>query len=653
MAHELAKSQIYAHSLSRFLLIFLFVFGPTVAIIAQQTLTSHSRKARQAYLEAEKLYAAGKSASALEFLDKAIQADSQFVEAYLLQGELFTNEKKLSLALGSYEKAISVDSAFFPPVFVLMGELQYRLGDFARAQKSFAVARRFVPEGGKTAQQAFVWGKNALQADSLLLHPSAKPIWFDFAEVNSAGNEYINGLQIDGRSLLFTRRATRVSDKTGLFDEKLYMAVVADSAVSAIVPVDIPGVMGNLGAATLSADGRQIWFSGCGWPQAQGSCDLYHVNHEKGRWSQPHSLGNNINTGAWESQPALTPDGRELYFASSRKGGYGGSDLYKSVKLPDGSWSKPINLGSDVNTEKDEMTPFIHPDGKTLYFSSEGHWPQLGESDIYVCRLDEAGRWSKPVNIGHPINSIANELGIVVTADGTMALVSSDRKGEQAGFDLFAFRLTEPSAKPQTVRYVRIVVKDRKTDEPLTASYKVSDLADGTLIFNDFCDAEGRFLLPLMPDKTYGLQLVMPGYLLFSEHFVADTANDEPSNERSVWLDPIAPGEKMVLKNVFFETGKAELQPSSYPELQNIAAFLHENPKVSIRLSGHTDNTGVASANLKLSLQRAEVVKEYIVNQHILPDRVETCGYGAEKPIADNQTEEGRRLNRRTEMEIR
>ncbi len=653
MAYELAKPQIYAHSLSRFLLIFLFVFGPTVAIVAQQTLTSHSRKARQAYNEAEKSYVAGQPAHALELLDKALQADPQFIEAYLLQGELFANEKKIASALISYKKAISVDSAFFPPVFVLVGELQYRLGDFAKAQKSFAAARRFVSEGSKMAHQASVWERNALQADSLMHHPSAKPMQFDFAEVNSAGNEYINGLQIDGRSLLFTRRGNIVSDKTGLFDEKLYMAVVADSAVSAIVPVDIPGVMGNLGAATLSADGRQVWFSGCGWPQAQGSCDLYYVNREKDQWSQPHSLGNGINTGAWESQPALTPDGRELYFASSRKGGYGGSDLYKSVKLPDGSWSKPINLGSDINTEKDEMTPFIHPDGKTLYFSSEGHWPRLGESDIFVCRLDEAGRWSKPVNAGFPINSIANELGIVLTADGSMALVSSDRKGEQAGFDLFAFRLTEPSAKPQTVRYVRLVVKDRKTDEPLTAGYKVSDLADGTLIFNDFCDAEGRFLIPLMPDKAYGLQLVMPGYLLFSEQFLADTAYDDPDNERIFWLDPIAPGEKMVLKNVFFETGKAELQPSSDPELQNIAAFLRENPKVSIRLSGHTDNTGVASANLKLSLQRAEVVKEYIVNQHILPDRIETCGYGAEKPVADNQTEEGRRLNRRTEMEIR
>ncbi len=652
MAHEPAKPQIHAYPLIRLMLL-LFAVALTLQATSQQKLTTHSKKASSAYNDAVKSYSDGKTALALQYLSQALNRDPHFVEAYLLQGELFALEKQTQPALASYEKAASLDSVFFPPVYGLIGELHYQNGNFSAAKHFFAIARRFVPLNGKAWLQALNWELIANQADSIVNHPSASAMSFDFSGINSDGDEYINGLQIDGQALLFTRRAKAQKTDNARLDEQFYFAFIADSLVLEVLPVVIPNAGGNTGAPSLSADGRQIWFSGCGWPQGQGSCDLYRIIRKNNAWSEPISLGSNMNTAAWESQPALTPDGKELYFASNRKGGFGGSDIYKSVKLADGSWSKPINLGSAINTEKDEMAPFIHPDGKTLYFSSNGHFPSLGQSDIFVCSLDDAGRWSQPQNAGYPLNSTGNDLGIVVSADGKNAIVSSDRKNDEAGFDLFAFRLHEVSAISEAVWFTHVVVQDRETGQKLKAHYNISDLADGSLVFDDDCDDSGSFLIPLMPNKTYGLQVFMPGFLLYSAHFPPDISLQNDKNEFVVWLDPIAIGEKVTLNNVFFETGEAIIRPASFSELKRLAAFLKENPNLIIELSGHTDNTGLAATNRILSLQRAEAVKSFLVSEQINPMRIESRGYGSDRAVADNSTERGRQLNRRTEMRIK
>lgn len=651
MAHQLAKSQIHAYPIVILWLLGLFLFAAPLGAQNKDGLYTQNQKARKTYLLAEAAFYKGEQKEAAEAVNKALKYDPNFIEAWLLKAELSVQSKQLDEAVAAYQKVLEIDSNYFLPVYNLLGELYLKQAKYQEAAQYFATYLEQSSDNSHRAMsQAYL--RRAVVADSLTKNPSATSIPLMDDGINTNADEYINFIRLDGDRLLFTRKMNQLAtSETRGGVERFYQSNLLDGRWTKVEPFVVEGTKGDHGALTFTADGKLLLFAGCGWEQGLGSCDLYQSRIRNGQWEVPRSLGNQLNSEAWDSQPTITPDGKEIYFASNRKGGFGGSDLYKSVKLTNGEWSKAINLGNTFNTSGNEMSPFIHPDGKTLYFSSNGYNETLGGSDIYYSRLDAAGRWSAPVNAGFPINSLFDEVNLVVDALGQTAFVSSNRKDQGLDFDIFSF-LLNPDVRPAAVAFMRGKVVDAETQASLVASYRLVSLDDGNEMYKDETDLDGTFLVSLIPGESYALHVERADYLLYSDHFLIDSLAAGPSPELLIALYKIKKGTSMALKNIFFETNEAVLQPASEQELLVLFRFLKLNPQLSIEISGHTDSSGNEILNQKLSLQRAQVVKDFLVHSGIKTEKIQVKGEGSTLPVATNTTDEGKAQNRRTEMKI-
>jgi flagellar motor protein MotB len=414
----------------------------------------------------------------------------------------------------------------------------------------------------------------------------------------------------------------------------------------------------NEGAASISADGSTLVFTACELygnygPErgGYGSCDLYVAYRVASGWSVPINLGDSINTANWESQPSLSADGRTIYFIRAprkRKKDYN-QDIYVAVKQPDNHWSKAKKLPPVINSPRREETVLIHPDGITLYFSSNGH-PGMGGLDLFVSQKDDAGNWSEPVNLGYPINTQNDENSLMVSTNGELAYFSSNMDGGFGDFDIYVFDLY-PEVRPAPVTYVKGVVYDSLTRKPIEARFELIDLETGEEVYNSFSNPEdGEFLIPLSAGKDYGLNVNHKGYLFYSDRF--ELLTHRLPFELNVPLLPISMGGEVVLKNVFFETDQYDLKPQSMTELNKLVQLLMQNPSMSIAIEGHTDNVGSENHNLELSENRAKAVYNYLVAEGISDQRLEFKGYGESKPLATNDTEQGRADNRRTAFRV-
>jgi outer membrane protein OmpA-like peptidoglycan-associated protein len=362
-------------------------------------------------------------------------------------------------------------------------------------------------------------------------------------------------------------------------------------------------------------------------------------------------LGTAVNSTYWDSQPAISPDGNTLYFSSNRPGGLGGYDLWKSVLKKDGTWTNPVNLGPNINTAYDEHTPFVHPDGQTFYFSSDG-WPGLGNKDIFYSRIDEKGNWNIPQNIGFPINTFNEETGLIVTPDGLNGIFSTNLEDGLGDLDLYTFKMPA-LAKPKRISYVMGTVFDKDTKQTLAAEVLLVDLKTKKTQFNDYTSAETGDFLAVMPvGSEYSLNVSSKGYLFYSDHFELRDQDATKPVELMVYLEKIKLGSDLTLKNIFFDTNKATLLPPSITELDILLALLKENPRMKIEIQGHTDYLGNDEQNMALSESRAKSVYDYLVEHDIEPSRLAYKGYGKNKPIANNATPEGRQKNRRTSFMI-
>ncbi len=364
------------------------------------------------------------------------------------------------------------------------------------------------------------------------------------------------------------------------------------------------------------------------------------------------NLGSPINTSKWDSQPSISSDGRTLYFSSKRTGGKGFSDLYVSQLAPNGEWTVPRSLGDSINTPEYEESPLIHPDGKTLYFVSNGHLG-MGKRDLYVTRMDENGNWGSPVNLGYPINTWNEEYALFVEAGGDIAYFSSGRDGGYGSLDIYSFQLYD-DIKPNKVTYVKGKVKDKIFRRPLRAKIELIDLATSDVVFKSVSDKiTGDFLVTLPVDHDYALNVSRDGFLFYSEHFsLSRDENTDKPYRLNVEMQPIKFGEKVVLKNVFFETASYSLLPESKVELDKLVKFLKTNLTIKVEIGGHTDNVGKPDDNQILSENRAKSVMEYLIANGIDKTRTRYKGYGELQPIDTNDTAEGRANNRRTEFKV-
>ena len=631
-------------------------FALCISFVQGQHLSTQNKKAEKWFYTAVDSYQGKYLDKAITEVKKAIEQDPGFTEAYILQGDIYADDQQYDKSIDSYQLAIQTNNPFSPNLFYVLANMQIAVGRYADSRSNFQRFLEFeqLPEPKK--KQAEKGMRNCDFALQCIANPvSFVPVNMGDS-INTRFDEYINAVTADEEWLYFTRKDPRngqTVDQTQDYEEEFYLTHRVDSSWLQAANLGPPiNTHGNEGALTISPDGKHLFFAACNRDDGYGSCDIYWAKRIGTRWSEPENLGDVVNSPQWDSQPSFSSDGKTLYFASKRPGGKGSSDIWKTQLLPDGQWSIPVNLGDSINTRAEEMAPFIHPDDQTLYFSSKGH-PGLGGYDLFYSRKDVNGKWRRPLNLGYPINTYADEITLVVNAKGNLAFISSGKPGGKGRQDIYQFPLYK-EARPLLATYFKGVVYDEETKAKLDARFELIDVETSKTIAQSQSDhITGEFLLVLPTEKNYALNVSKDGYLFFSENFsLRGSSSQTKPFVKNIPLKPIRVGESVILKNIFFDTDKFILKDESLAELQKLLGFLQENPKLKIEISGHTDNVGTTEHNLELSRNRAMAVYDYLVKQNIPSSRLAYAGYGFSRPIDVNTTEPGRANNRRTEFKV-
>ncbi|MFN8206527.1 MAG: OmpA family protein [Bacteroidales bacterium] len=633
----------------------LVLFTLVIPCQAQISYSSSSKKAVRFLEEGLKAYQDRDYKLAISNLGEALKADPAFYEAGFLLGDIYIETGDKHKAIEVYQKSLALKPDVFAGGWYNLGEALMIECRYQEAYEAYGKYLSFKSNPAIKIREAEKQFRDCAFALTALKSPVPfNPVNLGDS-VNTSLNEYWPSLSADENILAFTRLLLKNPEKPfapGNLQEDLFYSERNGKGWS---PAQNYGYRlnsaGNEGAQSLSADGKAMFFTACNRDDGMGMCDIYVSVLTRDGWSLPENLGAPVNTSASEKQPCISADGKTLYFVSNRPGTLGGLDIWASTLNEQGTWETPVNLGDSVNTDWDEESPFIHQDNLTLYFSSKG-WPGMGGFDIFRTTSGGNNSWSHAINLGYPINTCRDENGLIVNTRGFTAYYGSNRDPKQ-GMDIFSFDLYK-DARPVPSSYLKGRVTDADNQKPLEASCKLIDLATGKVWNNVTSNAgNGEFLVTLPSERDYALNVSRDGYLFYSENFslseVFEAVNPFFLN---IPLKPVKIGEKVILRNIFFEVNSATLKSASLVELKKTLEFLNKNPLISIEISGHTDNTGTDEFNRKLSENRAAVVAGYLLENGITKDRISSKGYGSSMPVADNSTEEGRAKNRRTEFKI-
>ncbi|MEO6252255.1 MAG: OmpA family protein [Ferruginibacter sp.] len=605
------------------------------------------KKAGEIYGQAYEEATSGNYTAALKHLHEALALDPKFVDVFLSRAGIYAELKNYTASVADFETGLQMD-----PVYSKTYLLPYSisLAGVGKFEKALGAVNEFLAnptlntqsiKAGNYRRSAYIFA-----IDHEKKHPSKDYVFSPVnlgTSINTKDLEYFPSFTIDGSKMIFTRRIAGDED---FYESDFINGRWSDAkALGGKVNTNL-----NEGAQNISQDGQLLIFTGCNYPEGQGSCDLYFSIKTNNGWSEPQNLGPMVNTDFWESSPSLSPDKRDLYFASSMAGGFGGRDIWVTHRLSTGKWSRPQNLGAAVNTSGDESCPFMHADNQTLYFNSNGH-PGYGMTDLFLSKKVNDSSWAVAENLGYPINTIDDQGSLIVAADGKTAYYASDGTDTRGGLDIYSFLLRE-DIRPLKTLWVKGKVFDKKTLSGLPSAVELTDIKTGNLISRIQTDEDGNYLVTLPVGKDYAFNVNRRGYLFYSDNFALFKNNFDSVFTVNIPLQPIEKGATIVLKNIFFETGKFELQKESRSELDKLVALLTDNPNLKIQIDGHTDHVGQEKDNQVLSTNRAKSVVGYLLSKGINAQRLAYKGFGSTKPVADNSTENGKALNRRTELSI-
>ena len=637
---------------AHFLLLSFVLF---VQIVLGQTYSIIDSRAIKLHQEGDELVQKRMYDEAIEKYKASIQREASFLESYIKWGRVLLTQGKPKESLeivargeARAQRASNLIKAEFGWLrlycYLAMGEFQSAVDQFEKTDALLDDSfKKRVDYQDTKAKIDFV--REELKNELAIVKEKLP------APLNGFPLQYFPVLTADSKKIIFVKR-------DGLRDyehEDLFVSYFSDESGSWSIPQSISSAINtpyNEGTCTISADGKILIFSSCQTPNSLGDCDLYIAYKINDTWQRPSNMGKTVNSRFWDSQPSLSADGRILFFSSNRRGGYGGKDIWYSIRLPDGTWAEAKNLGDKVNTAKDEVSPFIYFNNEILFFASDGH-RGFGGMDLFVTRV-VGGSFGDPENIGYPINDHQDQFSLFITAQRDYAYYTestlADNREERSY--LYRFKFPEEIALGESLIVTQGTVFNSKTGQPVDARLSLVSLSNDSTLYEFRSDGKTGEFMMLYPDKSFsGLYVEKEGFL--PKIYNVERDNLKNQGNLQVSLTPIGPGEEFVFENIFFDLDKSDLKPESRSSLKRLQGFLVANPKVSITIIGHTDNQGNTSYNESLSLRRAESVQAFLKANGISEARVSTLGKGDKEPIRPNDSPENRALNRRVTILIR
>lgn len=484
------------------------------------TVESAPNKAKNAYNDGVTEARRGNTAIALGYFERALRESPTFIDAQLMWAGTQYEMQDYARAEEGFEKVLTLDKNYEPRTFYTLALCEWQLDKHEEAATHAEQFLETQPQHPDLLREAKRLAANARFAAEAMKNPvpfDPQPVGNG---VNSRFDEYLPSLTADGLTMIFTRRDG--------FDENFYQSEFKNGEWQAAEPLEGVNTAQNEGAQNISPDGSWLVFTACNrrGDGSHGSCDLYWSQLKNDVWTKPVPFSTAINSSDWDAQPCISADGKTILFSSMRPGGQGGRDIWQTNRQAGGKWTKPENLGPSINTDGDEQTPFLHPDGQTLYFTSNG-LPGMGENDLYFVRRQPDGSWGAPQNLGYPINTKNAEGTLTVSLDGRTAYFASNRSDSQGGIDIYQFEMPG-HARPQPVTYARAHVKDAVTGESLVAKVDFIDLKTGESYVTANTKNNGTALVCLPAGKDYALNVSKSKYLFYSENFnLTETATFE------------------------------------------------------------------------------------------------------------------------------
>lgn len=613
---------------------------------------------------------------ALAKYEAALKRDPQYIEAVFAMSEVYADLGQPGNQIGYLQRGVGLDSLYWIGAYYRCAVALCQKERYEESVKWFKLYDHYSKIKKTNIKQDNQWRRKAMSMVKTMSNPVPFEPRYPSPLIEQTPYEtYWPSLSLDETELVVTSRLPR---DTAAFredpsmiarinnnetQEDLYVMTREnpDAQWRPLQPIYNINSDFNEGTQTISPDGRWMFYTACGYRDSKGSCDIYFSQRTARGWTKGVNIGEPVNSAAWESQPCFSADGKTLFFVRGRANSSlrNGNIMMASVKgvSPSGVplLADVRSLGDSINTSGDESHPFIHHDGETLYFSSDT-WPGVGGRDIFMSRRKKDGTWTRPVNIGFPINNTEDDEGLVVNASGTtgyynsVRIVGNRRKREVRMFDLY------PKIRPRPVPFIRGYISECDTKKSIAATILLDRMPDGKNIATARALDDGSFTIAVPGPSDYLLSVNAKGYFFHSHKFnVSDVENMHGPitlKAEQVCLMPLKVGKKIALRNIYFDTDKYEVKPESKVELDILVRIMKENPTIRIEISGHTDSRASEQHNNTLSLNRAKSTVAYLVEHGIDRKRFEVKGYGESQPCATNDTEEGMALNRRIEAKI-
>jgi len=618
---------------------------------------------------ADKIYNKGITAykhrnysEAVRELKAVTEIEPQYIDAYFVLGLINIQDRRMNLkeAKASFLQVIELCSDYDVYAYYHLARIYYGEGDYDKAYDMITV---FLDDVDKIKTNEDYDEAVGIQEFSKFYSEMLNnPVPFDprpVPGISTSMDEYLPIISPDNEFALFTRRfkipASRYDIvKRTTIKEKFMYSIRNGDEFDRGREMPFPFNMNdNEGGATLTIDNKRLFYTLCKFTKDKKyyNCDICTSEFKDGKWSDIVGVSDKVNLeDSWESQPSITSDGKVLYFVSDRDGGYGGYDIYKTVKIDSCNWCQPVNLGPEINTSGNEKSPFIHTDSQTLYFSSDG-LIGLGGYDIFFTKLQRNGQWAKPKNLGYPINTEDDEVGFFVSTDGKKGYFASNKYDGFGGWDLYSFDLYK-EAQPEKVLFLKGKIESDSVGSFRDAMVEVKNVESKEITEIKVDTTSGEYVSALLFKNDFIMTVKKKGFVQESKYISKMNPRFSTPAILNLNLQPIKVGKSYRLNDIYFDFNSYELKPESEIVIDEFFDFLNDNTTLKISIQGHTDNVGNDDDNLKLSQNRAKAVYDYLLEKGIDPQRISYKGFGESKPIATNDTESGRARNRRTEFVI-